>query len=96
MSTGWRAALCAVVLSAAIPAAWAADEAFCKDYARAALNQRHAMERHRHCERFIRDEPGRWNREYRAHYEWCRTVRREKAWEEREARKRELERCDKR
>ena len=95
MSNGWSAALC-VVLSAVVPAAWAADDAFCKDYSRAALNQRHAIERHRHCEHFIREQPERWTADYRAHYEWCRTVKREKAREERETRKREIERCERR
>ena len=96
MSTAWRAALCAALLSAAATAARAADDAFCKDYARAALNQRHAIERHRHCERFVREQPSRWTGDYRAHYEWCRTVKREKAREERDIRKREIERCERR
>lgn len=96
MRRRWRAALAAALLPLAVPAARAADDAFCKDYARAALNQRHALERHRRCEHFMREEPGRWNREYRAHYDWCRTVPPGKAREEREARKRDLERCEKR
>ena len=96
MSTGWKAALCAALLSAAGPAAWAADDAFCKDYARAAVNQRHSMDRHRHCEYLIREQPNRWTGDYRAHYDWCRTVKRDKAWEERDTRKHEIERCERR
>ncbi len=91
-----RGALCAALLSAAIADAGAADDAFCRDYARAALNQRHVIERHRHCERFIREQPGRWSADYRKHYEWCRTARREQAAEERGARKHEIERCERR
>jgi len=77
-------------------AANAADENFCKDYARAAVNQVRSAEKHERCEHHLRNEGERWTRNYRAHYDWCRGVRREAAWEERNARKYALERCARR
>jgi len=77
-------------------AARAADEQFCKDYARAAVNQFRTAEKHERCEHHLRDEGSRWSNNYRAHYDWCRGVRREAAREERNARKHALERCARR
>jgi len=71
----------------------AADDSFCKDYAKAAVNQFHSAEKHERCEHHLRDEAARWSNNYRAHYDWCRGVKRDAAWEERNARKHELERC---
>lgn len=77
-------------------AAHAADDRFCKDYARAAVNQFRTAERHERCEHRLRNEGARWSNNYRAHYDWCRGVKREAAWEERNARKHALERCARR
>ena len=77
-------------------AANAADENFCKDYARAAVNQFRTAEKHERCEHHLRDEGARWSNNYRAHYEWCRGVKRDAAWQERNARKYALERCSRR
>ena len=74
-------------------AAQAADDNFCKDYAKAAVNQFHTAGKHERCEHHIRDEGARWSNNYKAHYEWCRGVKREAAWEERNARKHAIERC---
>ena len=71
----------------------AADDSFCRDYARAAVNQFRTAEKYGRCEHHLRDEGSRWSNNYRAHYDWCRGVRREAAWEERNARKYALERC---
>jgi hypothetical protein len=84
-----------LALSASLPAA-AADEPFCRDYARAAMNQLRSAEKHPRCEHFLRDQPDRWTGDYRKHYDWCRTVRRDQASSERNIRKRELIRCERR
>lgn len=85
----------AVTASFAV-AAHAADDHFCKDYARAAVNQFRTAEKHERCEHHLRDEGARWSNNYRAHYDWCRGVNREAAWEERNARKHALQRCTRR
>ena len=87
----------AALLAAAscLPAS-AADEPFCREYARAAMNQLHSAEKHQRCEHFLRDQPERWTGDYRKHYDWCRTVKRDQASSERNIRKRELERCERR
>jgi hypothetical protein len=90
------AAAIAIFLSAAgISSAQAADDAFCKDYARAAVNQNRSAASHARCEAFRRDG-NRWHADWRAHYDWCRGVNRDKAWAERNARKRALEECTRR
>jgi hypothetical protein len=76
----------------AISSAQAADDAFCKDYARAAVNQYRSAASHDRCEVYRRDA-GRWQKDWRAHYDWCRGVNRDTAWAERNARKRTLEQC---
>jgi hypothetical protein len=83
----------ALLAGASLPAA-AADDNFCREYARTAMNQLRSAEKHRRCEHFLRDQPARWSGDYKAHYEWCRTVKRDQAWNERNIRKRELERCE--
>jgi hypothetical protein len=75
--------------------AQAADDAFCKDYARAAVNQFRTVEKHERCDRFVR-EGARWSADWRAHYDWCRGVKRDVAWAERNTRKREIEACTRR
>ena len=89
------AAAALLAVAASLPAA-AADDAFCKDYARAAMNQLRTAEKSRRCEHFLNDQPERWTGDYRKHYDWCRTVKRDQAWSERNIRKRELERCERR
>jgi hypothetical protein len=86
----------ALLAAAASLPALAADETFCRDYARAAMNQLRSAEKHPRCEHFLRDQPDRWTGDYKKHYEWCRTIRRDQAWSERNIRKRELVRCERR
>ena len=56
----FAAAIVAIVAAGSMPAALAADDAFCKDYARAAVNQVHSADKHRRCEGFIRANEARW------------------------------------
>lgn len=79
----------------AISSAQAADDAFCKDYARVAVNQYRSAASHDRCEVHRRDA-GRWHADWRAHYDWCRGAKRDTAWAERNARKRALEQCTRR
>ena len=88
-------AVAILVSSDAISPAQAADDAFCKDYARAAVNQYRSATSHDRCAGFLRDE-ARWQANWRAHYDWCRGVRRDEAWAERNARKRAIEQCTRR
>ena len=92
-----RHVLCVTVALAAgasyAVAAHAADDHFCKDYAQAAVSQFRTAETHERCEPHLRDEGSRWSNDYRAHYDWCRGVSREQAWDERNARKAALQRC---
>ncbi len=85
----------AVAILAGSGAAQAADDSFCKDYARAAVNQFRTAEKHERCDRFLR-EGSRWSAEWRNHYDWCRGVKRDAAWAERNTRKREIEECTRR
>jgi len=73
--------------------AQAADERFCEEYAKAAVNQFHGAERHERCDGFRRRDQARWQPDFRAHYDWCRSVRREQALDERDARTRALDEC---
>jgi hypothetical protein len=86
----------AFLVTAVSLSARAADDTFCKEYARAAMIQLHNAEKHPRCDHFLRDQPDRWTGDYRKHYEWCRTVKRDQAASERNIRRRELERCDRR
>jgi hypothetical protein len=73
--------------------AQAADEQFCKDYARTAVAQFHEAEEHDRCDAFRRRDPARWQPDFRAHYDWCRNVHRDDANIERSERSRALEHC---
>jgi hypothetical protein len=77
----------------AISTAQAADEFFCKDYARTAINQLRDAERHRRCDRARERDPARWQPDFRAHYDWCRNVSRKEADFERNERRNALELC---
>jgi len=79
------------VSSAAFPVR-AADPDFCRDYARAAVNQyRQAEDSHRCMDR-IRDF-SRWSDDWRRHYDWCIGVSRDWASSERRARQEVLLDC---
>jgi hypothetical protein len=88
-------AVAILVSSDAISSAQAADDTFCKDYARAAVNQYRTAASHDRCAGHLRDE-ARWQANWRAHYDWCRGVRRDEAWVERNARKHAIEQCTRR
>lgn len=89
--------LSASLLCAAItPIAQAADHEFCKDYAEAAIRQLHHAEHHDRCHRYIRENPARWQDNFKGHYDWCRGVSRDQAWGERNARSGALHECGER
>ncbi|MDR3482699.1 MAG: hypothetical protein P4L91_18530 [Burkholderiaceae bacterium] len=71
----------------------AADERFCRDYARVAVDQAHRAERHGRCDRARRENPARWQGDFRGHYDWCRGVHRDNAEAERAERDRTLDYC---
>jgi len=77
----------------AVSAARAADPGVCEDYARAAVSQFHQAQDHRRCHEFIRNNPTRWNGDYRAHFDWCRATRWEDVRHERDARTDALREC---
>jgi hypothetical protein len=83
----------AAVVVLASSSVQAADEEFCKEYARAAIAQLHEAENHERCDAFRRRDPARWQPDFRAHYEWCRNVRRDDAIIERSERSRALDHC---
>jgi hypothetical protein len=85
----------AIALNFAAPAVQAADVEFCKEYARGAVSQVRTAAKHRRCEGLLNQE-GRWSSNYKAHYEWCREVKRDQVRSERNERKRELEDCSRR
>ncbi len=83
----------ALLAAAAATSAFAADREFCRDYARAALNQVRAADEHGRCRYRAEDNPTRWSNDYRVHFEWCRQASRDQAEDERQARRRTLDHC---
>ena len=71
----------------------AADEGFCKEYARVAVDQARDAEEHGRCDRARHENPARWQRDFRGHYDWCRGARRDDADAERADRSRTLDHC---
>ena len=82
----------AMLLLAGATSASAADNGFCRDYARAALHQVRGALSNRRCTFHMENET-RWSSDFRTHYDWCRGVSRDQADQEREARRRALEHC---
>ncbi|MBV9330210.1 MAG: hypothetical protein JOZ55_01520 [Alphaproteobacteria bacterium] len=80
-----------LALITALPQARAADPAFCKAYAVAALRQVHAALDNPRCRYHLRGP--RWSTDYRVHFDWCRSVPPVIAVSERDARTRRLARC---
>jgi hypothetical protein len=72
-------------------ASFAAGEDFCRDYARAALNQVRGAWHHHECREQM--SGARWSTDWHTHYDWCRSVSRDQAWSERNARREMLEDC---
>ena len=87
------AGLLGIVLGLAVPStpANAAAPGFCRDYARAAINQvRGALSKPR-CRAGM--EGSRWSANERVHYGWCLGASPEAAEEERARRTEHIERC---
>ncbi len=83
----WLAAL----LSFVPAAAQAADQRFCQDYARAALNQVRTALSNPHCAGGV--QGNRWSSDFRVHYEWCRSQPYAAVGGERDARTAYLRAC---
>ena len=83
------AGLAAAALST--PAARAADPEFCRDYARAAVEQSERAMNTRGCGHLLHD--GRFSTDFRTHFQWCLEAHRHEADEQRSIRHEELERC---
>jgi hypothetical protein len=80
-------------LGAVAPTARAADPSFCRDYAQGAVSAAREARLHRRCDRVIAHDPARWNLDVKAHFDWCRAVRRGEAERERADRSHELDGC---
>jgi hypothetical protein len=76
---------------AGLIAARAADPAFCKPYARAALNQVHTGLADPACGGGL--QGARWSTDFSVHYEWCLGASLAEAGAERDARARVLRGC---
>jgi hypothetical protein len=91
----FTAATAAGMLSLALAAApvpvRAADPAFCKQYARAALVQVRGALASPHCGAGL--QGARWSAEFPVHYEWCLGASPRAAAAERDARARDLRGC---
>src|SRR5579862_7654597 len=82
-----------VVAAGAATSARAADRDFCRDYARAAVNQVRGAMSHGRCRFRAENNPARWSTDFRVHFDWCRGVSRDQAEDERDARRHILDRC---
>jgi hypothetical protein len=78
-------------VSLGLTAAQAADPAFCKPYAQAALNQVRGGLSNPACA--PRLQGARWSSDFAVHYEWCLTASFAAAGGERDARTRFLREC---
>ena len=85
----------ALILSAfvvsGLSAAHAADPGFCKQYARAALNQVRGALANPRCGGGL--QGARWSADFAVHYEWCLGVSFAAAGNERDARTQYLRSC---
>jgi hypothetical protein len=86
------ALLLSALLATALPTAGhAADPAFCRQYARAALDQVRGGLSSPACGGALQGT--RWSSEFAVHYEWCLGVSDAAAGDERDARARHLKGC---
>ena len=92
MNRACTLALALIAGAALTTPAVAADEGYCRDYARAALRQVHEARELHHCRRELRMAT-RWSEDYRVHYDWCRSVSRDQAEHKRDIRTRHIEEC---
>jgi hypothetical protein len=79
------------LLAMAASTAQAAPPGFCRDYARAALNQVRGSLAIPRCRGGM--EGARWSADFRVHYDWCLGASPGAAAEEREARTIHIRRC---
>ena len=92
--TRWHVALPVLFLAMsalAAPCAVAADDAFCEEYARTALQQGEVARDLPVCARFAHGT--RWSPDYRFHYEWCRAASYHDARAQQDARRGTLDTC---
>ena len=81
------------LIATAAPPVHAADHEFCRDYAESAVRQFHYAERLERCVDYLRVDRNRWQDNFKAHYDWCRGVSRDAAWQQRRLRTEALESC---
>ena len=74
-------------------ASHAANEDFCRDYARAAERQVHKALDSRTCGSAISQNPARWTTDYHAHFNWCLSASYDDASHERDARRHTIDHC---
>ncbi len=86
-------AACGAALVFAATSASAASPEFCRDYAHAALNQVRAAMSHPRCDWRTDRDPSRWSTDWRRHFDWCRGASRDRAEDERLARRNTLDHC---
>lgn len=85
------AVILSLVLVSGITIARAADPGFCREYARAALNQVRTGLADPSCGRGLQGV--RWSSDFAVHYEWCLDASVGAAGTERAARARQLRAC---
>jgi hypothetical protein len=80
-----------IALALCVAAAQAADPAFCRQYAQAALNQVRSGLNIRACAGGIKGS--RWSSDFRVHYDWCLDTSSQAAGAKRDARTAYLNAC---
>jgi hypothetical protein len=83
--------IAALLAMAALTPAQAADPDFCREHARAAVNEVRAGLSDSACGRGLQGR--RWSSDFAVHYEWCLGVSAAMARNEADARARYLKRC---
>ena len=87
-----RASMATAALAVLTPlAGQAADGAFCRGYAEAAINQVRGALSNPNCARGLQGT--RWSSDFKVHFDWCRTVAPAAAESERVARTEYLRGC---
>lgn len=87
----FAAALASAASMATVAAA--ADEGFCRDYARETVQQVNSAYQTRRCGWEVRRNPARWNSSWRDQMDWCRHTSRKNVDRERNARTSALAHC---
>jgi hypothetical protein len=64
-----------MAMSAITSPAYAEDATrYCREYARAAIEQSRAARQIGRCRHYVRDTPARWTLNYSDHFNWCKSV----------------------